>query len=217
MLVARSPSTAGRILAASASPTTPRNTLTRKIGRHDRPKRLASMMNPASTGPPTVASPRSGPNNAKAFVRISLENVLVMMAMPWGIISAPKAPCVARAAINRAGLGEIPATAEATVKPLIPIRKSRRWPNLSPSRPPTTSRTPMASMYAVPSHLMRLSPPPRCEAMVGAAMFVTVESIMSRPSASSTSARIAHIRLVPTRSGTCAVVVAGAVDMATPV
>ena len=48
-------------------------------------------------------------------------------------------------------------------------QESLRWPNLSPSRPPTTSRTPMASMYAGPSHLIRLSPPWSSPAMVGAA------------------------------------------------
>ncbi len=51
----------------------------------------------------------------------------------------------------------------------------------------------MASMYAGPSHLTRLSPPARSWAMLGAAMFVTVESITSTTSASSTRARIAHI------------------------
>src|SRR5207249_3304113 len=66
-------------------------------------------------------------------------------------------------------------------------------------RPPTTSRTPMASMYAGPNHLIRLSPPLRSRAMVGAAMFVTVESITSRASASSTSPRIAHIRRLELR------------------
>ena len=71
---------------------------------------------------------------------------------------APGQTEATRATMSRAGAGENPATAEARVNPLMPIRKGRRWPNLSPSRPPTTSRTPMASMYAVPNHLIRLSP-----------------------------------------------------------
>jgi hypothetical protein len=127
------------------------------------------------------------------LVSISGENVFVMIAMPCGISRAPKAPCATRATISNAGSGDRPATAEATVKPAIPIRKSLRCPYLSPSRPPTMSSTPMASMYAVPSHLIRPWPPCSCLAMVGAAMLVTVASITSRASASSTSARIAHI------------------------
>src|ERR1700761_7232332 len=101
--------------------------------------------------------------------------------------------------MSRAGSGENPATAEARVNPPRPIRKSLRWPNLSPSRPPTTSRTPMASMYAGPNHLIRLSPPWSSPAMVGAAMFVTVASITSTASASSTRPRIAHIRRLERR------------------
>src|SRR5580693_1181934 len=104
--------------------------------------------------------------------------------------------------MSRAGSGDNPAIADARVNPPMPIRKSLRWPNLSPSRPPTTSRTPMASMYAGPSHLIRLSPPLSSPAMVGAAMFVTVASITSRASASSTSPRIAHTRRLERRAVT---------------
>ena len=102
------------------------------------------MMNPASTGPPTVASPSMGPNRPNALPSMSRGKVLVMMAMPCGMSSAPNAPCTARAMISRLGSGDRPATADATVNPVMPIRNSRRWPNRSPSRPPTTSSTPMA-------------------------------------------------------------------------
>ena len=50
----------------------------------------------------------------------------------------------------------------------------------------------MASAYAAPSHLIRDSPPPSWWAIEGAAMLVIVESIRSRMSATTTTARIAR-------------------------
>ena len=106
---------------------------------------LASMMNPARTGPPTEHRPSRGPKALKALTSMSLGKVLVMIAMPCGIRSAPNAPWTTRAMMSMAGLGARPQTAEATVKPVMPRRNSLRWPYLSPRRPPTTSSAPMAS------------------------------------------------------------------------
>ena len=70
---------------------------------------FASMMNPASTGPPADASPSMGPKAARALPSMSLGKVLVMIAMPCGMRSAPNPPCATRAKMRTAGLGARPA------------------------------------------------------------------------------------------------------------
>ncbi|PPK63713.1 hypothetical protein CLV40_12548 [Actinokineospora auranticolor] len=92
-------SSRGRTLAAMTSPTTPRTMLIRKIGRQDRPNRSALMRKPAKTGPPTLESARTGPNNPNALANMSRSNALVMTATPCGMSSAPNAPCATRAAM----------------------------------------------------------------------------------------------------------------------
>jgi len=95
--------------------------------------------------PPAEHRPSMGPKAARALLSMSLGKVLVMIAMPWGMRSAPNPPCTTRAMMRTAGLGAKPQRTEARVKPVMPTRNVLRWPYLSPSRPPTTSRVPMAS------------------------------------------------------------------------
>src|SRR5208283_5003760 len=182
----------GRTFCAIANPAVPRMMLMRNIGRQPRPAMLAPMMKAPRMGPPTDATPMSGPKTLNAVPIMSRGKVDVMIAIPCGMRRAPKAPWSNRPATMTAALGARPHTSEASVNPAMPTRKMRRWPYLSPSRPPMTSSTPMASEYAEPSHLMSTSPPPRRAAMVGAAIVVSVESMRSSTSATSTTTRISQ-------------------------
>ena len=117
----------------------------RNMARQPVPAMFASIRKPASIGPPTMARPSAGPKRLKALSIISREKCEVMIAMPWGMSSAPNAPWQRRAVISMAGLADRPQATDASVKPAMPMRNRRRCPYLSPSRPPTTSSTPMAS------------------------------------------------------------------------
>ncbi|GAA3204138.1 hypothetical protein GCM10010486_87920 [Nonomuraea roseoviolacea subsp. carminata] len=80
----------------------------------------------------------------KAVPSRSCGKTALRMPNPWGISRAPKAPWISRAVMSEAGPGARPQAMEARVKPVMPARKVRRRPYLSPSRPPGTSRTPSA-------------------------------------------------------------------------
>ena len=134
----------GSSRSAAANPTLPRTMLIRKIGRQVRPAMLALMMKPARIGPSTAEAPMTGPNALTAPRSCSRENAPIRMPMPCGISSAPKPPWTSRLAISMAGSADSPQASEASVNPAMPIRNIRRLPYRSPSRPPTTSRTPMA-------------------------------------------------------------------------
>jgi hypothetical protein len=58
---------------------------------------------------------------------------------------APKAPCSVRAITSIPNETEAPPIAEATAKPIRPMMKIRLRLNMSPSRPPSSSKLPNAS------------------------------------------------------------------------
>ena len=96
-------------------------------------------------GPNTAARPMTGPQMPNALGSSSVEKTSLITPRPWGIISAPKAPCTRRNAISIPGELASPHAIEAAVKPAAPIRKRRRRPKMSPSRPPVTRPTLNAS------------------------------------------------------------------------
>ena len=69
-------------------------------------------------------------------------------------MSAPRAPCAARAAMSSPALPAAAHSAEAATNPAIPISSIRRRPNRSPSRPPVSSPAAMARAYAAVTHSM---------------------------------------------------------------
>ena len=145
MLTARSPTSRGSSLSPAASPAAPSTMLIRNMGRQPSPNRLASISRPASSGPPTADSPRTGPKALNALPMCSRGKTEPSMPKPCGISSAPNAPWTSRATMIEGGSQARPQASEAAVKPARPIRKVRRRPYLSPSRPPVTSSTPRAS------------------------------------------------------------------------
>jgi len=80
--------------------------------------------------------------------------------------------------------------AEAAVNPVMPMRNTRRLPKRSPRRPDDKQHA-HGQGVASPEPLISDSPPPSCRAIDGAAMVVIVESMRSKMSARSTTARIA--------------------------
>ena len=66
--------------------------------------------------------------------------------------------------------------AEATANPIRPVMNTRLRLNMSPRRPPTSSRLPNASAYEVTTHWRSLFGNPSARWADGSAMFTIVES-----------------------------------------
>ena len=126
-------------------PSRPSGRLTKKIALHSVPNRSPLTSAPPTIGPNTAARPMTGPQMPNALGSSSVEKTSLITPRPWGIISAPKAPCTRRNAISIPGELASPHAIEAAVKPAAPIRKRRRRPKMSPSRPPVTRPTLNAS------------------------------------------------------------------------
>src|ERR1019366_1730556 len=112
----------------------------------------------------------------------------VISASTAGEAIAPPAPCTARAASSHAAEVARPPASEAAVNSTIPAMKTRRRPRMSPARPPSSSRPPNVSVYALSTQdklgAEKCSP----RAMLGKAMFTTVMSRMIMSWAPSTRA-----------------------------
>ena len=96
------------------------------MARQPVPAMFASIRKPARIGPPTMARPSAGPKKLKALSIISREKWVVMIAMPWGMSSAPNAPWQRRAVMSMTGSTDRPQASEASVKPAMPTRNRRR-------------------------------------------------------------------------------------------
>jgi hypothetical protein len=140
------PPVRGITRAAPISPAIPSGTLTRKIERQPRPKRLPSVSAPPMIGEATALSPMMGPKAANAFVISSSAKTSLIIPKPCGIRTAPNAPCSTRAAIRKLDEGAAAHSADAAVKPTMPIMNRRRRPSRSPRRAPVMSRTAKASV-----------------------------------------------------------------------
>ena len=94
------------------------------------------------TPPPPAATE---PKTPKARPR-SRGSVKVLTRVPRadGARMAPNAPCSVRAATSISNETAPPPMAEETANPARPVMKTRLRLNMSPSRPPTSSRLPKA-------------------------------------------------------------------------
>ena len=116
---------------------TPNGTLIRKI----QPQCRCWLTNPPISGPKASAMAPIAAQAPTARVRSrGSSNVATMMASVVGTMSAAPRPCSTRAPISTVLLPARPAPSEARVKMTSPMRNSRRRPNTSASRPPTSSR-----------------------------------------------------------------------------
>ena len=100
---------------------------------------------PSST--PTVPPPAATkPNTPIAFARSpGSVNIVMISESDTAETIAPPRPCTARAPISTCWEFARPQASDAAVKSAIPIRNSRRCPNRSPSRPPSSRKPPKVS------------------------------------------------------------------------
>lgn len=110
----------------------------------------ASTRKPPRMGPATVAMPSSGPKMLNASRSTSRSKLRFMLREALRNCEGAEGTLhhTGRDGHCRVG-GNSPQAAEARVKPARPIRKRRHWPNLSPSRPPSTGSTPIGPTPAV--------------------------------------------------------------------
>ena len=118
----------------------------RKIERQPVPKMSASISRPATIGPSTADRPETGPSTAHALPISSGGNRSRMRPKTCGSMTAPRAPWSAREPISSSALGAAAQNTEAIVKPAAPISSIRLRPNRSPSRPPVSRPTAIASV-----------------------------------------------------------------------
>ena len=121
---------------ASTAPTTPTGTLTRKMARHPSPATSALTSSPPSTWPPMPPRPDATAYHAIARGRARGGTVAVISPRTCGSIAAAVRPCSSRNAISCPGVEASPHSSDAAVKDDIPMTYMRRWPNMSPRRPP---------------------------------------------------------------------------------
>jgi hypothetical protein len=106
-------------------------------------------------------------------------NVVVTSAIVFGPAAAAPTPCAIRAAISRPAVGARPPARDATVNRATPPTNRRRRPKVSPARPPSRSRPPKVSVYALMTHDRFVAEKCRPVWMRGSATFITVASSTS--------------------------------------
>ena len=106
-------------------------------------------------------------------------NVVVRIDSADGTSSAANAPWQARAVISMAKLTDAPPMADTTANPASPVRNVTFRPSRSASLPPSNSRLPNASVYAVTTHCR--STVEKCSARCAdsSAMFITVRLMIT--------------------------------------
>ena len=180
----RRSSTAAPIPAAAAN-----STFTYRHHRHDR----YSVKIPPSTRPTAPPDPATAPYTANDRRRSSGSvNVVASSDSAVGASSAANAPCTARALISIGKLTAAPPTAEAAANPVMPVRNITLRPTTSASLPPSSSRLPNASAYAVTTHCRSASEKCSARCAEGSAMFMIVASSTIISWAIAITARISH-------------------------
>ncbi len=163
-----------------------------------RTSRLAAIATAAPTGTFTkkiqcqltawvIAPPASSPTappadatNANTPIALACSrgsgNIVTIMPSTTAEVSAPPAPCTKRAITSICWFTASPQTADAAVKTASPIRKIRRRPARSPSRPASSNRPPKAIRYALTTHARLEESNPSSLRIAGSATFTIVAS-----------------------------------------
>ena len=157
----------------SAKTTTPTGRLTRKI----QCQLSTSVRTPPSSTPMLPPPAATKPKTPIAFARSAGSvNRVMISESATAETTAPPRPCTARAPTRKACELARPQASEAAVKSAIPIRKSRRCPKRSPSRPPSSRKPPKVSRYAFTTQASEVSEKPRSARIDGRATFTIVVS-----------------------------------------
>ncbi len=135
------------------------------------------MSEPPSSRPTAPPAPAIAPNTPNAVLRsFGSVKVVVSSDSAEGTRIAANAPWQARAVISMVKLTEAPPMAETPAKPVSPVRNVTLRPSRSDSLPPSSSKLPNDSVYAVSTHCR--STVEKCSACCadGNAIFITVRS-----------------------------------------
>ena len=127
---------------ASTNSTIPTGTLIQKIDCHDHPLVTA----PPTSGPAATATPPMAPHTPSAWFLRSGRTAAESKVSDSGMMSAPPAPCTARAVTSQPTVGDSAAAAEAPVKMTRPARNIRRRPKRSPRAAPVSNSTAKVSV-----------------------------------------------------------------------
>lgn len=110
---------------------------------HDQPRVL--VRTPPRTSPTTLPDPATAAQMPIAFPRSDPSSKsVVMIERAAGASAAAPAPCTARRTISSPIECDSPPASEASPNTIRPAMNSRRRPNMSASRPPSSSRPPKA-------------------------------------------------------------------------
>ena len=154
-------------------------------------------MTPPTSTPMLPPPAFTKPKKPIAFARSpgSVKSLMIS-ASATAETTAPPTPCTARATTSAPWDWARPHTDEASVNSVIPPRKSRRWPNRSPSRPPSSRNPPKVIMYALTTHASDACENPRSSRIEGSATFTIVTSSTIIRSPRQRTARASHFARV---------------------
>src|SRR5215471_14617994 len=166
--------------------------ITRLTYRHQRQDK-SCVSAPPSISPSEAPPPAIAPKIPNAVGRSpDPSNVTVSNPKAEGASSAPNAPWNARAATSTPKDWASPPIAEATENPTRPAISVHLRPNRSVSFPPSSSRLPNDSAYAVTIHCRLSVEKPSAFWAEGIAIVTIVASSTTINCATLSSARIAH-------------------------
>ena len=121
------------VAATSRMPT---GTLMRKIPRHPVPSTSAVTSHPPRSSPAIAPIALSAPTTPNIGPRSSGANMTCTLESTCGTMMPANAPCTTRVVTSMSPLHAREASPDATVKPMTPMSKMLRLPNMSPRRPP---------------------------------------------------------------------------------
>ncbi len=128
---------------ASTAASRPIGTLTNST--HSQPAHSVSM--PPSSTPTAPPAPASAPQMPSALLRSAPSvKVVVTIDSAAGATTAAPRPCTPRAMISHSDVVAKPPASEATENSPRPAMKTRRRPNRSAARPPSSRKPPNASV-----------------------------------------------------------------------
>ena len=160
------------------------------------PNGSSSIRAPATTGPSTVERPIAGPNAANALPMSAGPKMSRISPKVCGIITAAASPWRTRPAISDSDDQATEHSTDDATNPTSPVISIRLRPKASPSRPPASSPTAMARVYAAAIHSSADADSDRSRWIDGAATLRIVESRMLRIIALRITAKPIHLPLV---------------------
>ena len=159
----------GSAMRASATETTPTGTLIQKIACQAQP----SMTAPPMSGPVATPRPATPPQMPIASGRRAIGTLPASSVSESGRMAAAPKPCRARAAMSWPGSVARAASAELSVKTMMPMRNRVRRPKRSPSATAMRIVLANASVYAFMNHCSSSTDAPNSACSTGRALVMT--------------------------------------------